>query len=938
METDRLVLLMSAADEADTGILRSSLKAWASAGMLGHVAWAHAEDLMSSLERAACEAVIGRNWVSGTFGSVTERGLSELWLVALRAPADPSEPARRAEDAACDAVLRQIGSSVKVRSIAVTVPGHPCEYRRSDFSGAWEAHLLHDRRITASSRAATTDASAAAPLVLGAALALCVAAGWSGAEEALDLSDRYSGQMKHPRIAHAQIRVLHAPDIASLGAPEAPPWPAPRSAGTRAALSGSVPPAYVAEQVVERCGFECESLRRVDNADTRRRLWRSLIGQVGPPRPVTEAEFALGRLAQRTGGVAESSPDGMSRLELHGVGDPESLGLLIEHIKKSRFSVGVRSSGAQASSPEVWQTIRSTMLGLVDGSDLPEGLPPVVSHDGPDGERFVWLDPSAIAPPRVPQDDAAQGILGHPLPRDLAEDHATPAGSGYSLGPEDLASIGRADQEPGEPVSGAAPEGEPDPNAPTLDDDGDHGDDSGDPYREGEFFEPEVDALPVGGHHDTLMSLVGASIDRGISRARARFLRSAAVRPPDTVRDEYENAVAARRRARVVLATAIVVVLAAAAAGLDQRWPYLAAAWEAATPWDARTSYGPRIWPAGWILIGSAVAAAALWHCSAVIRRLRDSVEDLNVGELLRRQHAIGATHYAGELLRLHSLREQFRDHRRILTEILHRPLGDPQKAHRDAMDLAALRLDPAPPVSMLVGAANPSKELVEAEQKKLKEQMTRRGWLTSLYDDVRRAWEQQYTKSVLGHFAAPDEDASPPGATVFRDPRDGRPVRGAREDFAAAVALDGWAVREAVASRWRRLLSEGAEGDDQAATMRYLDLLEPPVAVHGPVAAHRSNQEFLDAGPSAQELPESDSRHRFSWSDTLASAAAGRAPKVHAFNTPAPVTAGRGPDSGTVVMMAWRVEYSDQVPPEHLRGWNDDYSDTRPQSTGGVT
>ena len=899
---------------------------------------------MSSLERAACEAVVGRNWVSGTFGSVTESGLSELWLVALRAPAVPSEPARRVEDAACDAVLRQVGSSVKVRSIAVTMPGHPCEYRRSDFSGAWEAHLLHDRRITASSRGVTTEASAAAPLVLGAALALCVAAGWSGAEEALDLSDRYSGQMKHPRIVHAQIRVLHAPDIASLGAPESPPWPAPRSAATRAALSGSLPPAHIAEQVVERCGFECEPLRGVDDADTGRRLWRSLIGRMGRPRPVTEPEFALGRLAQRTGGVTESSRDGMSRLALHGVGEPESIDLLIEHIKKSRFSVGVRSSGAQGSSPEVWQTIRSTMLGLVDGSDLPEGLPPVVSHGGRDGERLVWLDPSAIAPPRVPQDDAAQGILGHPLPRDLAEDYAIPAGSAYSLGPQDLASISGAADEPDEPVSGAAPQGAPEPNAPTLDDDGDDGEDSEDgevsvdPYREGEFFDPEVDALPVGGHHDTLMSLLGASIDRGISRARAQFLRFAAVRPPDTVRDEYEDAVAARRRARVVLLTAIVVALAAAAAGLDQRWPYLAAVWEAATPWDARTSYGPRIWPVGWILIGSAVATAALWASSAAVRRLRDSVANLNAGELLRRQHAIGATHYAGELLRLHSLQEQFRDHRRILTEILHRPLGDPQKAHRDAMDLAALRLDPAPPVSMLVGAADPSEELVEAEQKKLKEQMTRRGWLTNVYDDVRRAWEQHYTKSVLGDFAAPDEDASPTGATVFRDPRDGRPVRGSREDFTSAVALDGWAVREAVASRWRRLLSEGAEGDDQAATTRYLDLLEPPVAVHGPVAAHRSNQEFLDAGPSAQELPESGTRHRFSWSDTLAPAAAGRAPKVHAFATPVPVTAGRGPGGGTVVMMAWRVEFSDQVPPEHLRGWHDDYSDARPQSIGGVT
>lgn len=938
MEADRLVLLTCAADEADTVVLRSSLKAWARAGMLGDVAWAHADDLRQLFDNAPCEATHGRNWVSRTLGSVTERGLTELWLVALRGSVSTSEQARRAEDAACETVLSQIGANVDVRSVTVTVPGHPCEYHRWDFVGDWDAHLLHDRRITASSRTATTDASGQAPLVLGAAMALCVAAGWSGAGQALDLADRYSGNVKHPRIAHAQVRVLHAPDIASLGAPESPPWPAPGSAGTRAALSGSMPPGHVAHRVVERCRFECEPLAGVNDAKTSRGPWRSLVGGLRPPQNVSEAEYALGRLAQRTGGVTESPSDGMSRLDLDGVGDLESLDSLVEHIKQSRFPVGVRASGAQGSSPEVWQTMRSTILGLVDGSDLPEGVPAVVGEGGSDGERLVWLDPSALAPPRVPHDDAAQDIFAYGSPSGVAEHRATSSDSAYRLGPDELASTDRPDGEPAasvsdeEPVSDDASQSTSEYAAPALDSDGE------DYYRDGEWYQPEADALPVGGYHDTLMFRLGASIDRGIMRAHARFLRFAAVRPPGTVRAEYQNAMAARRRVRVVLIGGIVAVLAAAAFGLDQRWPYLAEFWEAATLWDARAVYGPRTWPIGWILIGSAVATAAIWACSAAIGRFRIAVKEFSAGERLRRQHAAGATHYAGELLRLHSLREQFRDHRRILTEVLHRPFGDPHEARREVVELEALRLDPAPPASMLVGAAYPSDELVEAEQKKLKEQMTRRGWLTSVYSDMFRAWEQQYAKSVLGEFAPPDDDAAPHGATVYRDPRDGHPVRGAREDFASAVALDGWAVREAVASRWRRLLSAGAEGDDEAAVARYLGLLELPAAVHGPVAAYHSNEEFLDAGMLARELADNEVRHRFSWSDALAPAAAGRAPKIHAFGTTTPVTAGSVPGTGTVVMMAWRVEYSDQIPPEHLRGWHDDYSDASPQPKGGVT
>lgn len=937
MEADRLVLLTSAADEADTGILRASLKAWARAGMLGSVAWAHADDLRSSLDSASCEATRGRNLVSGTVGSVTERGLTELWLVALRGPSNRSEQAARAEDTALETVLSQVGANVDVRSVTVTVPGHPCEYRPWHFVGDWDAHLLHDRLVTASGRAAMAEASVEAPLVLGAVLALCVAAGWSGAEEALDLSDHYSGQMKHPRIAHAQVRVLHAPDIASLGAPESPPWPTPRSAGTRAALAGSAPPSDVAGQVVKLCRLECAPFRPgTTEAHDPRGLWRSLLGTLRPPQPVTEAEYALGRLAQRTGGVTESPRDGMSRLDLEGAGDWESLDSLIEHIKKSRFPVGALASGALGSSPEVWQTVRSTVLGLVDGSDLPSGVSPVISGDGADGERLVWLDPSAIAPPRVPHDDAAQDIPAVALATSLAEGRASSSHSSYRLGPGKVASMDHVVGEPASPPGDEAPTGDDtpqsasEPAAPTPydSDDGEEGD------QEDRWFKPEADALPFGGHHDTLMSRLGASVDRGIRRAHAQFLRCAAVLPPGS---EYDDAVAARRRARTVLVAGIVVVLAAVVAGLDQRWPYLAAGWETATPWEARTAYGPRVWPIGWILIGIAVAAAASWACTAALGRFRSAVAGLNVDESLRRQHAIGATHYAGEMLRLHSLREQFQDHRRVLIEVLHRPFGDPRMARRDAADPATLRLDPVPPASMLVGAADPSEELVEAEQKKLKEQMTRRGWLAGVYSDVLRAWEQQYEKSVLGDFAPPDGDAAPRGATVHRDPRDGSPVPGPRESFTSAVAFDGWAVREAVASRWRRLLSEGDESDE-GATVRYLGLLEPPTPVHGPVGAYRSNREFLDAGTTAHELAAKNVRHRFSWSDTLAPEAAGRAPAIHAFATQDPVTAGRGREAGTVVMMAWRIEYSDQIPPEHLRGWHDDYSDVLPQSTGGVT
>ena len=927
MPDDRLVLLTSADSDTACESLRSSLKAWARAGLLGRVAWARAEDLVSHGASARCEASVGRNWAADSLESVASRGMSELWIAALRGSGRRSEHAQRTEDDACAALRRQFGGGVVVRSLTVSAPGPGCEFRHWDFSPMWDCHLLHDRHLTTSERVAMTDAENEAPLALCAAMALCASAGWSGADAGIDIEDRHAGPVTHPRIAHAQVRVLHAPDIASLGVPESPPWPAPSAAGVRQAMPGSSPPVSMADRLAKQCRFECEPLPgETDDGDDSAGLWRSLFGELPEPLPRTEGEFALRRLAERTGGYLPPADDGMIRLDLAQARKPESIDTLVAHIKQSGFPVGVFSAGAQGSTPETWRTVRGTLLGLVDGYDLPEGVQAVVAGEGRSGERLVWTDPSVLAPPRVLPEHERQA---QPL---AEEPKAPPADPSEGGDPQTGAREDRADvrrrRTRGKQPGNSKPRRRRDAADGTPSDDAE-------PVAIDEWLRPEGGALPTGGRHDALLSRLGARIDRALSTARSGFVELAAVRP---LHDEHRQAIRARRVARGVLASGLLLLLGVVAAGLDQRWPYLAPAWEAATPWDARTAYGPAVWPVGWIVVGAVVAAAAAVAFAISARWLRASVRRLAEGERLRGRHAAGSTHFAGELLRLHSLREQFGDHRRILTEMLHRPFGDPERTGRARLECSEMRMEPSPPGCVLVGATNPSRELVDVEQKRVKERLTRRGWLTSVYREVYRAWHARYERQVLGAVPHPDEDASPSGTVAYRDHRDGRGISSPREDLADAVAGDGWAVREALRAGWRRLLGSGAGGEGDTPGMgRYLALLERPGSVHGPADATAGAEDFLDLGPSGQGLAPQQVVHRFSWAEMLDPEVAGSAPGLHACGSDAPWEAASDTRAGTVVLMSWRLEYSDQIPPEYLRGWNPGPDLGAPTSTGGV-
>ena len=253
----RLVLLISADDSTATESLELSLESWCQAGLLGDVAWIRAADLAEGVGQAECAWADRRYWARSPLSAVTARGLSELWIAALRGPHRAPDGPHQIEEGALNSVSQLFGSAVTVRSLTVTAASGEGGFDHADFSAMWDFHLVHDRRITPDARSATTAASESDELALGAALALCAAGGWSGSTVGLDIVDRADGPIKHPRIVHSQQRVLHVPDLAFLGIPASPPWPTPVAAGVKRALPGSMPPPRVARQLAKVCRFEC---------------------------------------------------------------------------------------------------------------------------------------------------------------------------------------------------------------------------------------------------------------------------------------------------------------------------------------------------------------------------------------------------------------------------------------------------------------------------------------------------------------------------------------------------------------------------------------------------------------------------------------------------------------------------------------------------------
>ncbi|MCQ3811795.1 MAG: hypothetical protein KTV68_14705 [Acidimicrobiia bacterium] len=908
-EGQRLVVLTSADSQDLTAPLLDSLAEWCRAGLLGHVVWSSALDLSRGGYEAPCWHSAVGEWTQATLGEVMSAlPLSEVWLAALRHPQGPGRPdaigqVRREEENAHEAVSGLLGPGASFVSMTVGVASAGARPGIADCSPLWSFHLVHGPKSEAHERAPKVAAADHSPLGLCALVALCASGGWRGAQSGIGLTpDRADGPFKPVRFVHCQVRILHTPSAARIARPSSmpasPPWPLPNAAGVKRALPDALPPASMANQLALACGFRCnQSPRLPGTADefVLTQLWRGLFRSLPAPAPNSKHEDALRRLANRTGGLADNEDSrGMTRLALEGADEPVAL---VSHLQRSDFPLPGGSAGAARSTPVAWQTLREAMFGLVDGTTLPGGVP--APHEGERGDavRLVWTDPAGIAPEWAPA-DASDVLLGSNTPMEDA-----PKGSEEGEATE----VENPDTDAGEPRQD---ESESDPAAAVRWS-------TSSLYDSGNSEEPgRVHA--GGGYGDTLMARLGETLHQAVRLAQRGFRDHAALR---SVGSEYEGAVTAQKWARRLLMLLGIALAVIAVFALDHWWPFLAAAWEFVTPFDARRLYHPAMWH--FALFGGITLAVGLTLFCFLASRLLDNLRRLEEGNALRRRFGENASHFASEVLRLRSMAEQFADHRLIVTEFLYRPFGVPQRAENTTLSTAELQFGNEPPPSMLVARAEAASERVDTLHQQRQTSSMDQGWLVRIFGDAMAVWREHYQWRIVGGAEDPDSDTSPPGSVIHRDRHDGSDVYGARTDFVQSVvgnqgeAVGGWVVRKAAEKQFGRLIT-----DIEGGVAAYLGLLSSIAPVHGaPAGIGHDALLFMELG---------NRRHWFDWNAVLAPGA--DTPRVDPVGTTGePWLVSDVPEDRSVVV-AWHMDISGPVRPQDLKGWQMASDETDPE------
>ena len=895
----RLVVLASSDSDELTRPLNESLAGWCAAGLLGEVVWAPASEFVNQGYSALCWHNEAGEWTQRTFGAAMSRlHREEVWLALLRHPHGPGESiskgsARRREQEAHAALGDLLGSGMRLRSLTVQVADRAVEREVEDCMPIWDFHLIHDSSVEAHESLPRLRAADREPLSLCALVALCAAGGWSQAIKSLEWEpDRPDGPYKPARYVHAQMRILHAPPVPVSATPKAPPWPLPNTAGVTRARPDEVPPLRLAEFLAKQSRFVCERPPLVPDPPDRFSPLRFLSHLVGPVPELaaeTNAEKALKRLGDRTGGFAEASRR-ESRLKLDDTADLPSL---IQHLERSDF-VDIGLSHSLALNPEAWQIMRETMFGLVDGGPLPAGVThPALEIDG-DSKRLIWTDPTGVAPAVAPAE--ASDLLAEP---------ELPAPRMPADGPAD--GIGRYRFAPGADKEEESDSEEPE--APPRRS-----------FRNRSTKRSPRQNLPSGPHRDTLMERLADSLRQGLLEAQRGFRQNCA---RVSVADACDNARVAQRSVRLRLLAVGLLLVVALAYAIDQRWSYLARVWEFATPFDALTNGGTAPPLAEWyvlIPLYLILATALLWK---PLQKLEEDFRRFEHLSAQRERLGRHCGHYAVELLRLYNSAQQFSDHRSIITEFLHRPFGPMATARDFALSADDLAFQSPPPHSMLVACAEVMPPKLDALRRRNQESAVESGWLTDCYQRVYRVWSDRYRDRFLGDFDDPDHDILPRDSVARRDRHDHSDVYGARTEFAGGVVADpddevsGWAVRQATADQVVRYQ------EDELAD-EYLELFESIKSVHG-----------LQPGIDAKSFfTFADHPHRFDWDDLLR-------PGAHRpaeGSQPLPTRRYVIPDSaeGRSLVVGWRLDLSGAVRPQDQIGWQDEDRDDRPTDTSG--
>jgi hypothetical protein len=226
------------------------------------------------------------------------------------------------------------------------------------------------------------------------------------------------------------------------------------------------------------------------------------------------------------------------------------------------------------------------------------------------------------------------------------------------------------------------------------------------------------------------------------------------------------------------------------------------------------------------------LVAAFVGMCTALItqgirftRELARVQTRQDAGPRTRREALLKVSHYSGEFARLVNARDQFQDWQAVIRRVVHQPYGRP-----DVNSEGELTSDDIMrPQSYVHGTANPTSHQLGKAQNNARRTTFKRGWLTTVFLEMKQRWEDDYATAVLyadGEVPEPESDNSPAGSVRSRVPGSNKPIFAEREDF--RIRLTGGQFDEVVVAVLTDNIVEWLA--DQS-----LDELLSPVSVTGP-------------------------------------------------------------------------------------------------------
>ena len=402
--TNRLVLLLGDFENSDKDIALL-LNEWASAGILGTVAWSNAsiDSLVRPMTTFSENAVIEQRQL---FELLTSRIWSQVSVIGIR-----QQNLATLEHSRFDAECRLLQmvqdafaahKELEFQSFTVSIAEEKGLVYEA-FSPYWKMHILHEPVVRIDQAVASQPMWDDHRHLLVSLLALTMSGGfvWQLGALAPKMSDQVIGTHRSLRVGRAYLRVVSAgrlTDEVLAGAfPKSGPWSIPTDVPNALAVPPGTPVSNnLVQSLVKRGKFTYkvwQDPKREKAKDMGLLQGLKLFGK----EFVAALKSIPASLVERVKGDVE---DFMQKLTFGDNAsillrfDPKVDDLNADDAIEVIRNLQLGNTVDPISDPEPWEVLQRVSLGVVDGGRFPEGIAPPVSGSN----RLVYTDPVSIGP------------------------------------------------------------------------------------------------------------------------------------------------------------------------------------------------------------------------------------------------------------------------------------------------------------------------------------------------------------------------------------------------------------------------------------------------------------------------------------------------------------------------------------------------------------